>query len=254
MAPTERRHLVATLQRQIEARGACVADIAPRVSTGFASLDRALDGGWVRGALNEWVITEPGTGIVEAFVPGLARFGEHAADGAAPRLLAWIHPFKTPYPPALAAQSPTTLERWLIVRPATPDDHLWALEQALRSKACDAVVAHVGDVPDLLLRRLQLAAEEGGTLGCLMRPGAVIAQNSPAAVRLMVRPRPSASARGRSVEIEILRCRGSTYRPPLLLEWDIDSLDERVASASGERSLDADRAVGRLPAARAHGA
>jgi len=251
MSLRPRSPVVRALQAQIDARQTAAPDIAERWPTGLATLDRALLGGLVRGALNELLVSEPGTGIVEALLPALHR---RPAGAETPRLLAWIHPFKTPYPPALAQAGDGALGRWLIVRPPGPEDHLWALEQALRSKACDAVVAHLGDVPDMVLRRLQLAAQEGRALGLFFRPGSVAAKASPAAVRLLVRPQPADAARRRRVAIECLRCRGATYVPPLFLEWDVDSLDERETAASFERALDTGEAFGRRPAARAHGA
>ena len=49
---------------------------------------------------------------------------------------------------------------------------LWAAEQALRSPASACVVAELGDGPDLReSRRLQIAAEEGGSIGLVLIGG-----------------------------------------------------------------------------------
>ena len=49
---------------------------------------------------------------------------------------------------------------------------LWSAEQALRSPTAACVVAEIGDGPDLHeSRRLQIAAEEGGSIGLLLISG-----------------------------------------------------------------------------------
>ena len=268
----DRKELVATLQATIHDRESALAAATERVATGFRTLDEALQGGLLRGAANEIYVTEAGSGIAEALLPAIQSMagpsaGESRLDGAAPkRLLAWIHPFRTPYPPALAQMASRgeaaadhhadagPLARWLIVRPGNQDDHLWAIEQTLRSGACDAVVAHIGDVPDMVLRRIQLAAQEGRALGLFFRPSSAAAKASPAAVRFLARPRPSPDPGARRVEIEIVRCRGTPWAPKLILEWNVDSLDERPSAWSVGRTTDPGLAGGRRRAAGAHGA
>jgi hypothetical protein len=221
--------------------------------TGFAELDDALGGGWHVGALNEVLVAGPGSGALEAFLPALARAHEVRArgDAARPRLLAWIHPTERPYPPALA-QAGFDLARWLLVRPRDARDQAWALDLALRSGACDAVVATVGGAHgpafgDLALRRLQLAAEATGTLALFVRPLRCAAAPSPAAVRLRATARgapPESRATRRRLEIEVLRCRGQvTPSLPLVLEWSRDPLDEPAPAALRART-----AAARLPA------
>ncbi len=89
------------------------------------------------------------------------------------------------YPPA-AANLGIPLERSVIVRPGNNADALWALEQSLRSGAAAVVLAWMGSVPDAALRRLQLAAETGGSLGFLLRPISCRAEPSWAQLRLLV--------------------------------------------------------------------
>jgi len=208
--------------------------------TGFAELDEALGGGWHAGALNEVLVAGPGSGALEAFLPALARAHEVRGDAPRPRLLAWIHPTRPPYPPALA-QAGFDLARWLVVCPRDARDQLWALDLALRSGACDAVVAAVAAAHgDVALRRLQLAAEATGTLALFVRPPRCAAAPSPAAVRLRVAARgapPESRATRRRLEVEVLRCRGSVPPSlPLLLEWSRDPLDEPAPAALRART------------------
>lgn len=234
--------------------------------TGFAALDEALGGGWHVGALNEVLVAGPGSGALEAFLPALAHAHEVRARGDAPRprLLAWIHPTQRPYPPALA-QAGFDLARWLVVCPRDARDQLWALDLALRSGACDAVVAAVSAAHgDVALRRLQLAAEATGTLALLVRPPRCAAAPSPAAVRLRATARgapPEARATRRRLEVEVVRCRGQVAPSlPLLLEWSRDPLDEPApaalrarATAASLRDADARRPVERRELERRRG-
>jgi hypothetical protein len=92
-------------------------------------------------------------------------------------------PFE-PFAPALAAYG-LLLERILVVRAATP---LWALEQALGSGACDAVLAWVRQAHPRDIRRLQLAAERGRALGLLFRGPRAAREPSAAVLRLQLAP------------------------------------------------------------------
>ncbi len=102
-------------------------------------------------------------------------------------------------PPRKAPEHP---RRMLIVRPRAGRDALWAMEQALRSQACAAVLGWADRAEDSALRRLKLAAEEGDSLGLLFRPPARAMEHSPAALRLALEPR------GAALDVRILKSRG----------------------------------------------
>jgi hypothetical protein len=101
--------------------------------------------------------------------------------------LMMVSPPHEPYAPALAARG-VDLKRLLVTR--TPEI-LWTMEQALRSTACRAVIAWVGDAQPLRmqwLRRLQLAAMQSGSLAVLCRPRRHARESSPAVLRLELEP------------------------------------------------------------------
>jgi hypothetical protein len=112
------------------------------------------------------------------------------------------------YPPAAAALG-LRLESLVVVQAARPADNLWALDQALRCTGVAAVVAWPEKIDARTFRRLQLAAEEGGSLGLLLRPARVRDEPSWADVRLLVEPQPGKAAGERRLRIEILRCRAA---------------------------------------------
>jgi len=160
--------------------------------TGWESLD-ALIGGWPRGALTELLSNRhSGLPLLMPALAGLSR---------TERWLLWIMPPHLLYAPALAARG-VRMERVLVIREASLAQRLWAAEQAMRSGACSAVIAWFEHLETAPLRRLQLAAEQGGCLGILFRPASAIRQNSPAALRLRVAPATP------GFDVEVLKRRG----------------------------------------------
>ena len=94
-------------------------------------------------------------------------------------------------------------------------------------------------------RRLQLAAEEGGGLGLLVRPQGVQHEPSWAEVRLLVEPLPmSASGHARRMRIRVLRCRGGTGGSAVEVEINdethtVHSVSRLAGDAVGRRAAGA---------------
>lgn len=179
------------------------------VSTGFAELDRLLpDGGLRRGMLVEWLAAEPGGGATS-----LALAAARQACGEEGMLVVVDRgPGAPGFYPLAAAAFGIDLKRVLVVRPENDRDETWALDQSLRSRGISAVLAWPERLSDHLFRRLQLAAEQGNTLGLLVRPAKAQAEPSWAELRMMVSPRPSTpeenGAASRDIELTLLRCPG----------------------------------------------
>lgn len=155
----------------------------PTLSSGYPELDALLPGGgWPAAMLTEIAVERWGSGELALFMPLLARL---SGDGHActTTWIAWISPPFLPYAPALAAAG-VDLSRMLVVRGDDDADTLWAAEQALQSGSCRVVLAWVERADGRRLRRLQLAAESGGTPLILFRPPKTLAVPSPAALRL----------------------------------------------------------------------
>jgi hypothetical protein len=145
--------------------------------SGFAALDERLPGkGWPRSGLIEILTARFGSGELYLVLPALAAL----TRAAAARWCVWVAPPLMPFAPALAAAG-VAIEQLAVVGGARP---LWAFEQALGSGACDVALAWVGRPKPRELRRLQLAAERGRTLGILFRPRSAAREASPAVLRL----------------------------------------------------------------------
>ncbi len=176
------------------ARGAAV------LPSGIAALDALLPGGgFPLGAVTEILLHQEGIGELRLLVPALA------AQSRQGRWIAWIDPPHVPYAPALAAMG-VRLSRVLLVSAGTDRERLWATGQCLRSGACGAVLAWPGECGDRALRRLQLAAGQGGGIGVLFRPELSATRPSHAALRLRLARSP------RGAVVEILKGRGGAGR------------------------------------------
>jgi hypothetical protein len=167
----------------------------PTLPTGFTQLDEQLPGkGWPRTGLIEILVARFGSGELSLLVPALA-----ALTGAvAARWCVWVAPPLMPFAPALAMRG-IMLERVAVVSGAQP---LWAFEQTLGSGACDAALAWTHRATPRELRRLQLAAERGRTLGVLYRPCRAAREASAAVLRLGLEP----SGAGARVTLLKARC------------------------------------------------
>jgi cell division inhibitor SulA/protein ImuA len=172
------------------------------IATSWPELDEALGGGWPLGQLTELLLDAHGVGELSLLLPALAaastRQGEHGMPGWI-TLVAAPH---VPYAPALA-RSGLELSRLLVVHSKRDIDTLWAVEQALHSRSCAAVLGWSAILDEGALRRLQLAAEASGCWAVLLRPARLQATRSPAPVRIRLQ-RESA----RRLGLDILKRRG----------------------------------------------
>src|SRR3989475_4129925 len=170
---------------------------AEGLASGFAALDACLPGkGWPRAGLIEILVPRFGSGELYLLLPALAAL----TRARCARWCVWVAPPLMPFAPALAAEG-IALDRVAVVSGARP---LWALEQALGSGACDAVLAWARRPKAREIRRLQLAAERGRTLGVLFRPRRAAREASAAVLRLSLQPI------GAGVRITLLKGRGAT--------------------------------------------
>ncbi len=176
------------------------------VPSGHAPLDQQLPGGgWPLGALTELLFDHPGMGELQLLMPAQARLTQ------AGRWLVWVTPPYLPYAPALAAAG-VELSRFLYIDDHAPKAALWAMEQALRSGACGAVLGWLTNPDPRALRRLQLAAEAGGAMGVLFRPPQAARQASPAALRVQLTPAHN------GLTLRILKRRGGWASQPI--HWE----------------------------------
>jgi protein ImuA len=183
------------------------------VTTGNSGFDRLLpDRGLRRGTLVEWVAQPAAGAATLALVAARHACGEEG-------ILVVLDRWRRFYPPA-AAHLGIDLKRMILVRTANARDHLWGLTQILHSPGVAAVLAWPEKLNDRAWRRLQLAAEQSGTLGLFIQPPSVLSRPTWADLRLLVEPRPCQSDHRRWC-IELLRSRGR-YKTLSKIELELD--------------------------------
>jgi hypothetical protein len=182
---------------------------SPRgLPTGFAALDRCLPcGGWPRRGLIEILTDRHGIGELSLLMPALATLCRDPREGGDDGgWLAWVSPPYQPYAPALAAAG-IDVHRVLVVRAGAPAE--WAMEQALRSEACSAVLGWADPREMQSLRRLQLGAEQSQCLAVLFRPLQAGRRPSPAVLRIELQ------ANREGLQARIVKSRGG---PPACVQ------------------------------------
>ena len=127
--------------------------------------------------LVEWLAELPGCG---AATLGLLAAREACRAGG---MLVVLDRARAFYPPAAVGWG-VDPARLIVVRPRTARDEIWAAVQSLRSPVVAAVWTMIDRLDSRNFRRLQLAAEAGGTLGVLVRGASARGQPSWADVRL----------------------------------------------------------------------
>lgn len=174
------------------------------IASGFNAFDEVL-GGWPLGALIELVTRHEGIGEFSVLLPALARLSKDE------RWIALIDPPYIPYAPALF-HAGIDLAKIVVIRVPGTADTLWAMNQALHSGACSAVIGWPASITEQAIRRLQLASEAGQALGVYFaRPGAAM-RTSPVPYRLRI---------GGSIDnirIEVLKRRGGNPASPIHIE------------------------------------
>ena len=152
----------------------------------------------------EWLAAEPGSGCG---VLSLSLAWKAITRGR-PAIVV-VDREKWFYPPAMLgwetgpaetgpAAKQIDLRDLIVVRPGSLADELWALDQALRCPAVAAVWSWLPRLSPKDFRRLQLAAEQGGALGMLMRPATVRGQPSWSDIQLLVEPAHRAEVAGQA--------------------------------------------------------
>ncbi len=153
------------------------------------------------GAIHEWF--GGGDDNVPLPLSVVASLGRSART--APVL--WIGPPVWLFPPAMARQSPALLRSSVFLEPSRREERIWAIDCALRCSGVGMVVADSSGLTMPESRRLQLAAEAGGTLGLLLRPPRELASLSVARTRWRLTPLSTATPDPHWT-LELLRCKG----------------------------------------------
>ncbi|MDH3327017.1 MAG: translesion DNA synthesis-associated protein ImuA [Gammaproteobacteria bacterium] len=176
--------------------------------TGFDALDNILPThGWPTNALIEVLLPRWGIGELQLLLPVIVAMSQH------PKWVAWISPPFVPYAPALVYAGVDIEHLVVIPKEESKAESLWAMEKILRNKSCGIAMSWPQKINDKAMRRLQLAAEEGGSLGFVFRDYQVV--SSPAALRI------SLSIINHQLQVTLLKARGASRGQSILLDLPI---------------------------------
>jgi protein ImuA len=185
-------------------------------STGLEAIDQLLPGKCLgRGVIHEvmWEEKNPRPLFFSAWL------ALRAIKNKSCRIV-WCDPRREIYPPALAGLG-ISLSQLFLLRPAKPEEELWALAECLGCKGVAVTIAQPPTLSRVVARRLQLAAERGGGIGLFMRPKGAASIHHAAATRWLVEP-----ARGeRTIQrwkIQLIHGHGGHLHHPVYLEYSRD--------------------------------
>lgn len=206
----------------------------------------------------------PGGGLARAALHEVAGAGEGAEHGAAAALFAagiaarcegpvlWCLARPDLFAPALA-QAGLDPDRVVYVSAGDDAGVLGCLEEGLRHGGLGAAVGELGRLSMVASRRLQLAAEAGGTLGLVVRrprrAADPFAQPSAAATRWRIAALPAAPLPVPGVgrprwRLDLVRCRGAAAAV-----FDVEACDGAGRLAVPAHLGDRPAAAGRTGAA-----
>jgi protein ImuA len=244
-----RPEILRSLREQLLVAGGGASQRRAGVSTALPVFDAFASvrgDGLASGAIHE-VLADQAAGSIEVFATLVASSCLAAKTGG---WIVWSDPHRTLYPPALV-RAGVTLERLMILRPRSPQEELWAVAEAMRCAGVAATVAHVGKLTPVQARRLQLAAEQGGGVGVLVRPDDARAANYAAATRWRVTACGATSRKAQRWNVELVYGHGGRVGQTFVLEVDRETGRAVAAAAAvsdgGAAVAQADDPVRRAP-------
>jgi hypothetical protein len=175
---SNRQQILVTLRRTVEELESHSHSLGSVVSTGSSDFDQLLGGGFEQGSLVEW-INAPGAGATT-----LALIA--AREACQKQGLVVVVDEKGLFYPPAAQSLGLNLDQIIVIRPANRQDYYWGLIQSLRSTGGNTVISWLETTNERMLRRMQLAAEQGGALGFLIRPPSVLQEPSWAKYRFLI--------------------------------------------------------------------
>ena len=226
-----------------------------RLGFGIPAVDQRLNGGLTEAALHEVTGASSELNDDAAATLFTAGIAARACTKGCSTVL-WIRAKPDLFAPALA-QAGLPPDRLIHAECSRNEDMLAAMEEGLRHGGLAAVIAEIGAAGMTATRRIQLAAEDGGTIGLMLRRWRRNGQDplalpSAAATRWRIGCVPSGELPTVGIprsrwKVELVRQRGGPAD-----EWILEGTDEagRLALPAGpaHRSAAADRGTARQAA------
>lgn len=147
------------------------------IPTGFASLDHALPWqGMPKRGLIEIICAQKDMTELQLLLPVLQRRSQGKQS------LLWIAPPYSPHGESLRQSGINLRNSFVITAQTQCNQAFWSIEKALQSQECTMVLAWQNWLSARVLRRLELAAQHGDTLGVVFHRRAQL--QSPSTLQL----------------------------------------------------------------------
>lgn len=159
---------------------------------GLGEIEQAFPGGvFPKRAIHEFITVLPeDAACSDGFIAGLLAV--LMQDGAA---CVWVSTSRRLFPASLSTFN-VAPERIIFMDVKSEKDALWITEEALKCEGLAAVVAELNNLSLIESRRLQLAVEQSGVTGFILRKDASKAASTVATARWKISPLPSDTENG----------------------------------------------------------
>ncbi|MDQ0965390.1 protein ImuA [Flavobacterium sp. W4I14] len=219
------RELIDKLQQDILLWQGLKPQVAGKADAiGLGAIETAFPNGvFPKKAIHEFITIAPeDSAATDGFIGGLLAI--LMKDGAA---CVWISTARKLFPLSLRLFNADP-ERIIFMDVQTEKDVLWIMEESLKCKGLAVVVAELSDLSLIESRRLQLAVEQSGVTGFILRKDERKTASTVATARWKISPLPSLTERGMPGlgfprwQVELLKVR-SGKPGSWVMEWAGDA-------------------------------
>ncbi|HKG07344.1 MAG TPA: hypothetical protein VKB19_12830 [Pedobacter sp.] len=159
---------------------------------GLGDIEQSFPGGvFPKSAIHEFITVLPEDAAAsDGFIAGLLAI---LMKGGA--VCVWVSTSRRLFPASLSTFN-VEPERIIFIDVKTEKDALWITEEALKCEGLAAVVAELNNLSLIESRRLQLAVEESGVTGFILRKDASKTASTVATARWKISPLPTDTENG----------------------------------------------------------
>lgn len=223
-----KRDLIQKLQKDILIwQGYKPASATASAQIGLGAIEAAFPGGaFPKRAIHEFITVIPEhSAASDGFIAGLLAVMMH--DGA---VCVWASTSRRLFPASLRAFN-VNPERIIFMDVKTENEVLWIMEEALKCEGLVAVVAELDNLSLIESRRLQLAVEEHGVTGFILRKDGRKTTSTVASARWQISPLPSETEDGLPGlgfprwQVDLLKVRNGNPCS-FVLEWNGEQFED----------------------------
>ena len=211
---------------------------------GLGEIEDAFPGGvFPKRAIHEFITLVPEDAAAsDGFIAGLLAI--MMEDGAA---CIWVGTSRRLFPASLSTFN-VSPERIIFMDVKTQKEVLWITEEALKCEGLAAVVAELSELSLIESRRLQLAVEESGVTGFILRKDGKKSASTVATARWRISPLPTDSHNGMpgvgfaKWQVELLKVRNGNPGS-WVMQWagecfeEVKQVEERSWPDRSERQI-----------------